>query len=342
VKAVRFHRRGGPEVLALEEVPEPEPGPGEVRVCVRAAALNHLDLWVRRGLPIRMEMPHVGGADFAGVVDAVGEGEVGLAAGDEVVGYPLLGFGDVPYPACGDAGPGAPVLLGEQRNGAFCERLVLPAANLVRKPGGLSFEEAASVPVVFLTAWSMLRERAALAPGETVLVMGAGSGVGTAALQIARDAGARSLAVTRSAWKAERLRELGADEVLLAGEGRLDAAVLRATARRGADVVVDHVGGEGFELAVACAASRGRVVTCGATAGRFGRLDLRAVFARQLRIEGVTLGTRAALETVLARVAAGRLRPVLDRVLPLHACREAHELLEAGGSLGKIVLRVSG
>jgi NADPH:quinone reductase-like Zn-dependent oxidoreductase len=341
VKAVRFHARGGPEVLVVEDVPVPEPGPGEVRVAVRAAALNHLDLFVRRGLPIRMQMPHVGGADFAGVVDALGPGVEGLQPGDAVVGHPLLAWGGVPIDRCGERPCGAPTILGEEINGAFCERLVLPAANCVTLPPGLSFEEAAALPVAFVTAWTMLVEKAGLRAGETLLVQGAGSGVGTAAIQIGRLLGARIIAVT-SAPKVERLRALGAHEVIDRARGRVELQVRAFTGRRGADVVFEHVGEVSWESSIASAAEHGRIVTCGATTGRVGKTNLVLVFARQLSILGVTLGSRTTLATVLGLAAEKKLRPVIDVVLPLTACRRAHELLEAGAVFGKIVLRVPG
>jgi NADPH:quinone reductase-like Zn-dependent oxidoreductase len=336
VKAVRFHERGGPEVLRVEDVPEPSPGAGEALVAVRAVALNHLDLHVRRGLPIRMEMPHTGGVDFAGVVAALGPGAEteGVAVGDAVVAHPALG-------ASGIDAPGPVSILGEGPNGAFCERIALPARNLVRLPGGLAFEEAAALPVVFVTAWTMLVERARLAAGETLLVQGAGSGVGTAAVQIGRLCGARVIACTRALEKAERLRALGAHEVIDASRERIDLRAQELTARRGADVVFEHVGEATWEASLRAAAFGGRIVTCGATSGRFGKTDLTLLFGRQLSILGVTLGTRATLETVLALVAEGKLRPVVDRVLPLERCREAQELLESGRAFGKIVLRVS-
>lgn len=339
MKAVRFHRHGGPEVLVVEEVPLPEPGPGEVRVRVRAAALNHLDLWVRRGLPLRIEMPHVGGSDFAGVIEATGPGVAEGRIGMRVAGYPLLGCGGVPWPRCGDALDGPLSILGEERNGACCEALVLPDACCLPIDDALAFEEAAAVPVAFLTAWRMLVGRAALRAGETLLVLGAGSGVGTAAVQIGRHLGARVLAVTSGAGRAARVRALGADEVIDRTRERIAARVLTLTGRRGANVVFEHVGEATWEESVRAAAFGGRIVTCGATTGAQARTDLRYVFSRQLSILGVTLGTRSELERVFALVAGGSLRPVIDRVLPLEDCRLAHEILERGEAFGKVVLR---
>jgi len=331
--AVRFHRRGGPEELVVEEIPAPRPARGEALVRVRAAALNRLDLWVRRGLPIRMAMPHIGGADFAGVVEALGEGVRGLAPGDAVVGHPRLPLADAP------AGSPPYQLLGEQVNGAFCEQLALPAENLVRKPDALSFVTAAAMPVAYVTAWSMLALRAGLHSGETLLVQGAGSGVGIAAVQIGKLLGARVIAATSPA-KLERVRALGADCVIDDRAERVDARVRELTQRAGADVVFEHAGDPGFGRGIASAAFGGRIVVCGATSGRHAQLDLQLVFGRELSILGVTLGSRETLERVLALAAEGRLAPVVDRVLPLARCREAQEALEAGGVFGKIVLEV--
>jgi NADPH:quinone reductase-like Zn-dependent oxidoreductase len=335
MRAIRFHRHGGPDVLQVEELPEPEPGPGEVRVLVEAVGLNHLDLWVRRGLPLRIEMPHVGGSDFAGVVDALGEGVRGLAPGHPVVGWPVLGGG-----ADGALPRGRFAVLGEERNGACCERIVLPAGNLVHRPPSLEAGSAAALPVVFTTAWTMLVERARLAAGETLLVQGATSGVGTAAIQLGRWLGARVLAATRSPAETDRLRALGADGVIDATKERIHLRVHQLTERAGADVVFEHVGPATWEESLRSAAYGGRIVTCGASSGPNAATPLPFLFGKRLTIHGVTLGSRAALERVLALAAEGSIAPVIDRVLPLDACREAHERLEAGDVFGKIVLRV--
>lgn len=331
MKAVRFHELGGPEVLRLEEVPVPEPGPGQVRIAVRAAALNHLDLWVRRGLPIRIEMPHVGGSDVAGLVDALGAGVAGWSLGDRVVVHPLL-----PPARAG----GEPRILGEHLNGGFQEALVVDAANLRRVPEALSFEQAAALPVAFVTAWQMLVGRAGLQAGETVLVQGAGSGVGTAAVQIGRLLGARVIAATSSRVKQEGVRALGAHDVIDYREENIYRRVLALTGGRGADVVFEHVGPATFEASVLSTARGGRIVVCGATTGRTARLPLPFLFARELSVLGVTLGPIEVLDRVLAHAADGRLVPVIDRVLALEACREAQEWLEGGRHFGKVVLRV--
>jgi NADPH:quinone reductase-like Zn-dependent oxidoreductase len=335
LRAVRFHRHGAPDVLVLENVPEPVPGPGEVRVAVEAVALNHLDLWVRRGLPLRIEMPHVGGADFAGVVDALGPGASGFARGDRVVGWPALGAGED-----GALPRGRFAILGEERNGACQEKLVLPARNLVPIPAGVASEDAAALPVVFTTAWTMLAVRARLAPGETLLVQGASSGVGTAAIQLGKLLGARVIAATRGRERGERARALGADEVIDAAAERIHLRVHKLTARAGADVVFEHVGPATWDESLRSAAYDGRIVTCGGTTGPLAPTNLPFLFGKRLAIHGVTLGSKGALAELLALVAAGKLRPVIDRVLPLAECRRGHELLEAGAVFGKVVLRV--
>jgi NADPH:quinone reductase-like Zn-dependent oxidoreductase len=336
VWAARFHHHGGPEVLAWEEVPEPPaPGPGEALVRVAAVALNHLDLFVRRGLPLRIEMPHVGGTDFAGVVEALGPETPGLAVGERVVGWPVLGAG-----ADGALPRGRFTILGEEKNGACCERLVLPAANLLRLPAGLGFEAASALPVAFTTAWTMLAERGRLTPGETLLVQGASSGVGSAAIQLGKRLGARVIAATRGAEKAARVRALGADEVIDAAMERIHLRVHELTGRAGADVVFEHVGPATWDESIRSAAYGGRIVTCGATTGASAPTALPFVFGKRLEIHGVTLGSKAALARVVALAAAGEIRPVIDDVLPLAECRRAHERLEAGAVFGKLVLRV--
>ena len=340
MKAVRFHEHGGPEVLRVEEVPRPEPGPGEVLVEVKAAGLNHLDLWVRKGLPgLKAEMPHIGGSDFTGVVAALGPGVTSFREGQRVIGYPVLSYGGVPFYLCDDPPPGAFALIGEQTNGGCCEFVRAPAPNLLPLPERLSFEEGAAVPVVFITAWRMLAERARLQAGETLLVQGAGSGVGTAAIQIGKLLGARVIASTSTPEKAARARELGADEVINYRQESISARMRELAGREGAHVVFEHVGEATWEESVKSAAYHGRVVTCGATTGFQGKTNLTLLFAKQLSLLGSTMGSLACFKRVLRFLGEGRLRPVVDRVLPLDECRKGHEALEAGEQFGKIVLR---
>jgi NADPH:quinone reductase-like Zn-dependent oxidoreductase len=340
MNAVVLRRHGDPDVLESAEVPVPEPGPGQVRVAVRAVALNHLDLWVRRGGPaFHLEYPHRLGSDIAGVVHAVGPGVEDLEVGTRAVVNPGLSCGvcracllgrDNLCPRYG--------ILGESRSGGYCQYLLVPRQNIAPYPGDLSFPEAASMLLTFLTAWQMLVGKAQVRPGETVLVQGAGSGVGVAAVQIARLHGARVIATAGTDAKLERLRELGADEVINYRTADFVDQVKKLTDRRGADVVIDHVGGDVFAASIKATATGGRIVTCGATAGPKPPIDLRHVFFRQIAIFGSTMGSKGDLLEVLAHVAAGRLRPVVDRVLPLDEAAEAHRVLEARAAFGKVVL----
>ncbi|HKE18857.1 MAG TPA: zinc-binding dehydrogenase [Kofleriaceae bacterium] len=340
MKAVVLRRHGGPDVLELCDLPVPEPGPGEVRVAVRAVALNHLDLWVRRGGPaFHLEVPHPLGSDIAGVVDALGPGVTDVEPGARVVLSPGLSCG-----ACRACLSGRDNLcprygiLGETHPGGYVEYIAVPRQNLAPYPGELSFPEAAASILTFMTAWQMLVTRAGVRPGETVLVHGAGSGVGVAAVQIARMFGARVIATAGSDGKLARARELGADEVINYQTQDFVAEVKRMTARRGADVVFEHIGGETFAKSIRAAASGGRIAICGATSGFSPSIDLRHVFFRQISILGSTMASKGDLLEVLSHVGAGRLRPVVDRVLPLAEAAEAHRLLEARGVFGKLVL----
>jgi NADPH:quinone reductase-like Zn-dependent oxidoreductase len=341
MKAVTLRAHGGPEVLQLEELPEPEAGPGEVRVRVGAVAMNHVDLWVRRGLPhLKLTYPFLLGADVAGTVDQVGIGVTGVAVGDEVVVNPGHSCG-----RCRECLSGRDnlcrqfALMGEDRPGGYAEKLVVPAVNIVPRPPELTVEEAAALPVTFLTAWQMLTRKARVQPGEDVLVMAAGSGVGTAAVQIAKLQGARVIATASTDEKLERLQTLGAHETINHARQDLVAEVKRLTGKRGVDVVFEHVGAEVWPKVILCAARGGRIVTCGATSGFDARTDLRHVFFRQLEILGSTMAPKGDLFPLLALAAAGRLRPVVDVVLPLAEAAEAHRRLESRAQFGKIVLR---
>jgi NADPH:quinone reductase-like Zn-dependent oxidoreductase len=340
IDAIVLREHGGPEVLHAARLPMPQPGPGEVRVEVRAVALNHLDLWVRRGGPaFRLEYPHRLGSDIAGVVDAVGPGVDEALVGRRTIVNPGLSCG-----ACRDCLGGADNLcrgyriLGENAQGGYATHLVVPRANLAPYPGELSFPEAAASILPFLTAWQMLVRKARVAPGETVLVHGAGAGVGVAAIQVARLLGARVIATAGSPEKLARARELGADEGIDYRAQDFVAEVRRLTERRGVDVVFEHVGGDTFAASLRALRNGGRLVTCGATAGATPQIDLRHVFFRQLEILGSTMGPKGDLFTIAGHVAAGRLRPVVHAVLPLAEAAEAHRLLEARAVFGKLVL----
>jgi len=341
MKGVVLRRHGGPEVLEEAELPLPEPGPGEVRVRVGAVALNHVDLWVRRGLPhLKLHYPFLLGADVAGDVDALGPGVVGITVGDPVVVNPGHSCG-----RCRECLSGRDnlcryfELMGEDRPGGYAEAIVVPAVNVVRRPAGLSVEDAAALPVTFLTAWQMLTRKAPLAPGDDILIVAAGSGVGTAAIQIAKLFGARVIATSSSDEKLGRCRALGADHTINHVTGDLVAEVRRLTGKRGVDVIFDHVGQSVWPKLLLCATRGGRIVTCGATSGHAAETDLRHVFFRQLSILGSTMAPKGDLFPILDHVVQGRLRPIIDQVLPLGQARQAHELLEARSSFGKIILK---
>ncbi len=329
LKAVRIHEDGGPDVLRYEDAPDPEPAPGEVLVRLRASSLNHLDLWVRKGLP-SVPKPRILGADGAGTVEALGEGVDGLQRGQRVVINPGLEHG------------GSITVVGEHTDGTNAELIAVPATNVFPLDDSMSFEEAAAFPLVFETAYRMLRTRAGLVEGEWVLVWGIGGGVATAALTIAKALGARVLATSSSDAKLERARELGADAVVNHATGDVAAAAKEATGGSGIDVVVEHVGEATWKTSLAVAAPSGRIAVCGATSGPNPPAQLHRVWWKQLTIVGSTMGTRADFEAAYELVRSGRAKPVIDRVYPLEAIREAHERLEAGEQLGKIVLAIPG
>jgi len=340
VKAVVFDRHGGPEVLEYREAPDPRIAPDEVLIEVRACAVNHLDLWVRQGLPgLDLALPHILGSDVVGNAAAVGSVVRHVQPGDRVLVLPTLSCG-----ACASCLAGDDNLcrdhdvLGRRRDGGYAEKVAVPGANCLAYPGDLRWEQAAAVPLVFLTAWHMLVGLAGLRPGEDCLVIGAGSGVGSAAIQIARLLGARVIATAGSDAKLERARSLGAHEVVNHATHEIAAEARRLTARKGVEVAFEHAGGPVLEQAIASLARGGRLVTCGATLGREVRLDVNQLFGRQLRVMGSWMGRRSELVEALRFVRDGRLVPVVDSVLPLAEARRAHERIEARQHFGKIVL----
>jgi NADPH:quinone reductase-like Zn-dependent oxidoreductase len=340
MRAAYFQEHGGPEVMEVGELPDPSPGRDEVVVRVEAVALNHLDLWVRRGLPgLDVELPHVGGSDVAGFVEAVGAGVEGWESGDRVVVNPGLWCGGCEWCARGEHSLCESFrILGEHVAGGAADRVAVPARNLFPLPDEVPYEEAASVPLVFQTAWRALMGRAELRAGETVLVTGASGGVSTAAIQIARLAGARVLAVTSGPENAERVRDLGADLVIDRVEEDFSKAAWQATGRRGVDVALDSVGEAMWQGCVRALAKDGRLVTYGATTGAEGRLDIRRLFWKQVRVMGSTMASRGEFERVMGLVFDGRLQPVVDVVWPLDRVQDAHERLETGEQFGKVVL----
>lgn len=341
MNAVVFSEHGGPHVLRYTEVRDPHIGPFEVLVRVRACALNHLDLWVRRGMPgIAIPMPHIPGSDIAGEVARVGDKVSGVNVGQRVLLQPGISCGHCIYCLRGDDNFCRQyTLLGYMVDGGCAEYVAAPAVNVIPIPANLTFEEAAAVPLVFLTAWHMLITRAQLKPAETVLVLAAGSGVGSAAIQIAKATGARVIATAGSEFKLQKAKELGADEVLLHTMKHFSREVKRLTERRGVDVVVEHVGEATWKESLASLAVGGRLVTCGATTGYEGAIDLRYLFSRHISILGSYMGSKAELYSVLDLVGRGLVKPVIDRVMPLAQASEAHARLERREQFGKIVLQ---
>jgi NADPH:quinone reductase-like Zn-dependent oxidoreductase len=339
MRAAIFHENGGPEVVRIEELPRPAPGLGEVLVRVRAAALNHLDLWVRRGIPIETTMPHVGGSDVAGTVEELGEGVTRVTVGERVVVNPSLSCGHCEWCAAGEV-PLCPEyrILGEHTDGGFTEFIAVPAANVYRIPDQLTFEAAAALPISYMTAWRAVVGRGRVRPGEDVLVLGASGGTASAAVQIAKLAGARVFAVTSGAENVARVRELGADVVYDRDQVDFSKQVFQDTGKRGVDVVVENVGEATWKGSVRALARGGRLVCYGATTGARGDIDLRVLFWKQVEIIGTTMASRPEFEAMLRAVFRGDLVPVIDSVMPLDRAREAHERLEAGGQFGKIIL----
>jgi len=340
MKAMAMRAHGGPEVLRMEELPDPVAGPGRVVVRVKAVALNHLDVWVRKGWPgLDLLMPHVLGADIAGVVEAVGPGVEGVTVGAEVLLNPGTSCGTCEACLSGrDNLCRHYAILGEHVTGGYAELVSVPAANVLPRPRRLSFEESACLPLVFLTAWHALTARAGLRAGETLLVHAAGSGVGSAAVQIGKLLGARVIATAGSDAKCEKALGLGADHAVNHEKEDFLRAVKGLTGRRGVDAVFEHTGMVTFERSLAVLVNGGRVVTVGATTGFDPKIDLRHVFYRQLSIIGSTMGSKGELFEVLRLVEEGKLRPVLDRTLPLADAAAAQELLSRREQFGKIVL----
>ncbi len=333
MKAVRFHQHGGPEVLTYEDAPDPVTAPGRALVRVRACALNHLDIWQRRGIErVKSPLPHVSGADVAGEV---------VGTGLRVMLQPGLSCGTCAACLAGrDNRCPRYDVLGYQSDGGYAEVVSVPEANLIPLPPHIDFVEAAAFPLTFLTAWHMLFNRGRLEEGDVVLVLAAGSGVGQAALQLARHAGAFVIATAGSADKLALATRLGADAVIDHATEDLAAAVKKITSGRGADIVVEHVGLATWDASVRCLARGGRLVTCGATTGHDARIDLRHLFGRQLSLVGSYMGEKAELLKAARLFFGGLIRPAVDRVFPLEEAAEAHRHLEARRQFGKVVLTV--
>ena len=345
MKAVVIHEHGGLDRLRFEERPDPTPAGDEVVVRVEAVALNHLDVWVRRGVPgAKFPLPIVPGCDVAGTIHAVGATARGLAVGQRVVVAPGLSCGRCPVCLAGrDQLCRHYGILGETRDGGCAELVAVPAVNAVPMPESeLSVTDWAAVPLTFLTAWHMLVDRARVRPGEQVVIHAAGSGVSAAGIQIARLLGARVLATAGTAAKLERARELGAEEVVDYRKDDFAKATRAWTDKRGADVVFDHVGADTFDSSVRSLAKGGRYVFCGSTSGFEMKSDFRFVFFKNVSILGSTMGSKAEVHEIVGHVAAGRLRPIVDSVLPLAEVAEGHRRLEAREVFGKVVLTPDG
>jgi len=342
MKAVIFEAHGGPEVLKFTDVPDPGIKSNEVLIEVRACALNHLDVWVRQGLPgIKIPLPHILGNDVAGVVREAGELVTWTKPGDEVMVHPGVSCGHCAECLAGHDNMCEEYdIIGYRRDGGYAELVAVPGVNVIPKPPQLSWPEAAALPLVTLTAWHMLVARANVKPREDVLVHAAGSGVGSVGIQIARLRGARVIATSSSDEKLRKARELGADEAVNYSNTDWPKEVKRLTNGRGVDVVFEHTGAATWPGSILSLKRGGRLVTCGATSGFDARTDLRHVFYRHLTILGSMMGSKADLLVAMKFIESGQIRAVVDRTLPLAEARKAHELMEDRAQFGKLVLVV--
>jgi len=342
MKAIVIHEHGDPSVLKYEDVPEPHVRAGEVLVRVHACALNHLDLWVRRGLPgVAIPLPHIPGSDVAGEIVKIGEGVTTVRVGQKVLLAPGVTCGKCRACVSGNDNRCREFTnLGYMIDGGCAEFVRCPEVNCMPYPENLDWVRAAAVPLVFQTAWHMLVNRAQLQPGEDVLVLAAGSGVGSAALQVAKFFGARVIATAGTDEKLKKAKELGADELINHSVMPISKEVRRLTNNRGVDIVFEHVGAATWEHSVKSLATGGRLVTCGATTGYDVKLDMRFLFTRQLSILGSYMGTKAELRTVLKLVEQGRLKPIVDKIWSLQDAALAHEYLEKNKQFGKVILTV--
>lgn len=342
MKAVLFSQHGDESVLEFCEIPTPTSAPGEVLVQIKACALNHIDIWVRKGWPgLNLEMPHILGSDISGVVAEVGAGVKGIEFGQEVVVLPGLSCGRCEWCLKGfDNYCTKYGVIGEHVRGGYAEYISVPAQNLVSKPENLSFEEAAAYPLTFQTSWHMLVAQAQVQPGDWVLVLAAGSGVGVAAVQIAKLFGANIIAAAGSQAKLDKAKELGADFLINYEQEDFYKKSKEITNGRGVDIVFEHVGKTTWEKSIKSLVKGGRLVTCGATTGFDAVTDLRFVFYKNLRIFGNLMGSKGELVRVTQLMAEGKLEPVIDRVLPLEQAKEGHLALSNREQFGKIVLQV--
>ncbi len=342
MKAVVFHEHGGPEKLKYEDRPDPQIKPDEVLVRVKACALNHLDIWVREGIPsYQIALPHISGSDVAGQIERVGSHVKIVKVGQKVFVSPGLNCGN-----CDECNVGYDNLcpsfgvLGAKTDGGYAEFVAVPGSNVIPIPGSLTFEQAAAFPLVSVTAWHMVVTLAWLRKGETVLAMGAGSGVGSMAIQIAKYTGARVITTVGSKDKVKKALVIGADEVINHTTEDVAKRVMELTGGRGVDVVIEHIGPQVWDQCLKSLAKGGRLVTCGATTGGEAKIDLRSLFSRSLTLKGSYMGTRAELVEVAKLVGTGKLKPVIDQVYPLKDARAAQEQMLSRKFFGKIVLSV--
>lgn len=340
MKALCFYEHGRPEVIRYDEAPEPKPGPGEALLRVRACALNHLDIWVRRGWPgLNLEMPHWGGSDIAGEIAALGSDVKDWSVGRRVAVDPGVNAFEDEFTRRGEPtmSPGYKII-GEHVRGGLAEYVAVPTGNLLAMPDDLDFPTAAAPILVTLTAWRMLIKRAKLRAGESVLVVGAGGGVNSMAIQIAKLAGAKVYVVAGNAEKAEKAYKLGGDYVIDRSRADWGKEIFQLTNKRGVDVVVDNVGAATLGASMRAAARGGRIVIVGNTSGPLAEIDIRYIFSKQISLIGSTMGTHQDFREITDLLWAGKLRPVIDQVMPLSEGRKAFELMERGDQFGKIVL----
>lgn len=343
MKAAVLSESGGPEKIVLQEAPDPVPKANEVVVRLSFAALNHVDLWMRSGsAAYPLAGPQIPGCDGAGVVESVGSDAEGVSPGDPVLIFPALSCGKCPFCLAGnDNQCDRFEIFGVKRPGTCAQKVAVPDTNVVPLPEGFPLDEAAAFPLAYLTAWHMLFGRAALKAGESVFVAGAGSGVGAAAVQLAKWKGARVFAATSSAEKATKIKRLGATDVLVSSEGTdVAAAIVDRTAGRGVDVAIEHVGPATWETSFRVLARYGRLVTCGSTSGPTVPLDLRGLFSRDASIFGARMGTAKEFQDLSRLMFSGSIHPAIDRTFPLDAISEAHRYFEERKHVGKILIDV--
>jgi len=340
MKAVRFHKNGPPDVLQYEDINEPECGPDDVILDVKASSVNHLDIWIRKGLPgMKMRLPRIPGCDAAGIIKFAGENVKNLPVGCRVLINPSISCGYCEFCSDGNASMCLTYsIFGEHQDGTYSQLVSAPAKNIIQIPDNMNFETAAAAPLVYLTAWRMIITRAKLKPSEDILILSAGAGVGTACLQIAKIAGARVIATSSSEEKCRKLSDIGADIVINHSREDFVKIIRDVTKKRGVDVVIDYIGKETWQKSIQSLRRGGRLVTCGATSGYDPLEDIRHIFYRQVDILGSTMGSNKELYDVLKIIFNGKIKPVVDRVLPLSDAKIAHELIEKRQVFGKLVL----